>query len=39
MNFKTGRPTGEKTIYDYLEMDTDDSENGGTSDDTPGVVG
>lgn len=39
MNFKTGRPTGEKTIYDYLEMDTDDSENVGTSDDTPGVVG
>lgn len=39
MNFKTGRPTGEKTIYDYLEMDTNDSENVGTSDDTPGVVG
>lgn len=39
MNFKTGRPTGEKTIYDYLKMDTDDSENVGTSDDTPGVVG
>ena len=26
MNFKTGRPTGEKTIYDYLEMETDDSD-------------
>ena len=26
MNFKTGRPTGQKTIYDYLEMENDDSD-------------
>ena len=34
MNFKTGRPTGEKTIYDYLEMESDNSSSGSNSPDT-----
>ncbi len=40
MNFKTGRPTGEKTIYDYLEMESDNSSSssssGSNSSDTDG---
>lgn len=38
MNFKTGRPTGEKTIYDYLEMENEDSDNSGTESNTSGTV-
>ena len=34
MNFKTGRPTGSKTIYDYLEMETDDIGTGSSSTDS-----
>lgn len=31
MNFKTGRPTGSKAIYDYLEMETDESQSSSSS--------
>ena len=31
MNFKTGRPTGSKVIYDYLEMETDDIQSSSSS--------